>query len=187
MKYKGFTLVEMLIVMGILIILMAVGITAGRFAIDRANRVQHQDAADQLFTSLVKYKLDNGEYPRLGSCSGCIQEEFFSEALGYTGTNPVLRPYLEKGVFDGGTDATYYYHVDPYNAQFVIVCVSFGGIDDEFLKGHYCTGDGIGTEPVGNPLKNKNVGTVEDNITDVNIIRGFDASDWYIDRGFILN
>ncbi|NLZ24414.1 prepilin-type N-terminal cleavage/methylation domain-containing protein, partial [Candidatus Dojkabacteria bacterium] len=35
-KYSGFTLIEMLIVMGIIIILMIVGITAARFAINRA-------------------------------------------------------------------------------------------------------------------------------------------------------
>ena len=186
MSYKGFTLVEMLIVMGILIILMAVGITAGRFAIDRANRVQHQNAANNLYTALLKYKLDNGEYPRLGGCSSCIVSEFFSEALGYSGTNPVIKNYMEKGTFDGGTDATFYYHVDPYNAQFVIVCVSLGGIDDEFNKGHYCTGDGIGTEPVGNPLKDIDIGTVGDDLANVNIIRGFDASDWYLDRGFVV-
>ena len=50
-KYKGFTLVEMLIVMGIIIILMVVGITAGRFAINRANDAAHRNAADQIYTS----------------------------------------------------------------------------------------------------------------------------------------
>jgi prepilin-type N-terminal cleavage/methylation domain-containing protein len=182
MRYKGFTLVEVLIVMGILIILMAIGITAGRFAIQRADRVHHQDAADQLYTALVKYKLDNKEYPRLGSCSSCIEEQFFAEALGFKGTRDVIKAYYEEGVFDGGTDATYYYHVDPVNAQFAIVCVSLGGIDDEAEKGFYCTGDGIGTEPVGNPLKIKNIEAGD--TMNINIIRGFDASDWQLDGGF---
>lgn len=182
MKYKGFTLVEVLIVMGILIILMAIGIAAGRFAIQRADRVHHQDAADQLYTALVKYKLDNKEYPRMGSCGNCIQEQFFAEALGLKGTNDLLKGYYEEGVFDGGTDATYYYHVDPVNAQFAIVCVSLGGIDDEAERGFYCTGDGLGHEPTSSPLENKNIDAGDS--VDINIIRGFDASDWKLDEGF---
>ncbi len=185
MKYKGFTLVEVLIVMGILIILMAVGVTLGRFAIERANKINHQDTVDQLYTALVKYKVENGEYPRLGTCGSCIQEQFFAEALGFKGTNDLLKPYYEEGTFDGGTDATYYYYVDPSNAQFAIVCVALGGIDDEENKGHYCTGDGIGTQPVGSPLKVKDAGSVASgDLTNVNIIRGFDASDWRLESGF---
>jgi len=188
MRYKGFTLIEVLIVMGILIILMAIGIAVGRYAIERADRIQHQDAAEQLYNALVKYKLDNKEYPRMGSCSGCIQEQFFAEALGFKGTIPAIKGYFEKDVFDGGTDATYYYYVEPISAQFVVVCVSLGGIDDENNKGHYCTGDGIGNQPVGNPIKKKYVGSVNSgDVADVNIIRGFDASDWYLKRGFAVN
>jgi len=188
MRYKAFTLLEVLLVMGILIILMAIGIAVGRYAIARADRIQHQDAAEQLFSSLVKYKLDNKEYPRLGNCANCIQEQFFAEALGFKGTMPVLKEYFEKDVFDGGTDATYYYYVEPFSAQFVVVCVSLGGIDDENNKGHYCTGDGIGNQPVGNPIKKKNIGSVlSGDILDVNIIRGFDASDWTLNRGFAVN
>ena len=188
MKYKGFTLVEVLIVMGILLILMAIGVAVGRYAIDRANRIYHQDMADRLFEALVKYKLDYEEYPRLGSCATCIDEQFFAEALGYKGVNDVLKPYIEDGAFDGGTDATYYYYVDPVSAQFVVVCVSLGGVDDQGEQGHYCTGDGIGTQPAGNPVKVKEGGSVSSGDTDiVNIIRGLDASDWYLDRGFAVN
>ncbi len=188
MKYKGFTLVEVLIVMGILIILIAIGVGVGRYAIDRANRVKHQDAADQLFTALVKYKLDNKVYPGIGTCSGCIDEQFFAEALGYKGTNSLLKNYVEDGAFDGGTDASYYYYVDPVTKQFAIVCVSFGGIDDEENKGHYCTGDGIGTQPVGNPLTKNEIGSVESgDAAYVDIIRGFDVSDWQLNEGFAVN
>ncbi|MGI6423502.1 MAG: type II secretion system protein [Candidatus Dojkabacteria bacterium] len=182
MRYKGFTLVEVLIVMGILIILIAIGIAVGRFAIQRANRVHHQDAVDQLYTALAKYKLDNKEYPRLGSCSSCIQEQFFAEALGLKGVKDILKPYYEEGVFDGGTDATYYYYVDEINAQFAIVCVSLGGIDDEAGLGFYCTGDGIGSQPPSSPLNDKNIDS--ESTIDVNVVRGFDASDWKRDGGF---
>jgi prepilin-type N-terminal cleavage/methylation domain-containing protein len=184
MKYKGFTLIEVLIVMGILVILMAIGIVVGRYAIERANRIEHQDVAEKLFSSLVEYKMDNKQYPKLGTCSSCIDEQFFAEALGYKGTNFLLKGYYEE-LFEGGNDATYYYYVEPYNAQFVIVCVSLGGIDDEFNKGHFCTGDGIGILPEGDTLDTKNIGSeASGDVYNVNIIRGFDASDWYKDGGF---
>lgn len=188
MKYKAFTLIEVLIVMGILVILISIGVGVGRYAIARADRIYHQDMADKLFTALVKYKLENGVYPGIGSCSTCIDEQFFAEALGYKGSNAVLKPYIEDTAFDGGTDASYYYHVDPVSGQFVIVCVSLGGIDDESGQGHYCTGDGIGHEPVDHPLEVKESGSVQSGDTEnVNIIRGFDVSDWYLDRGFAIN
>ena len=136
-KYSGFTLVEMLIVMGIIIILMAVGIAAGRFAIQRANDVAHQNAADQLFTAVQSYLTDEREYPSLvvdwslALASGCTS----------SATQQCLEEYLSLGEFRGGTDATYYYWTDEKSA---LVCVSLGGYGDEDGRGFYCTGNGFG-------------------------------------------
>ncbi len=135
-KYSAFTLVEMLIVMGILIILMAVGITAGRFAINRANDVAHQNAADQLFTALQAYYTDNREYPVIDGTAD------FGVAISAGG---VLNTYMGDGEFTGGTDATFYYWIDDLG-QSVLVCVSKGGIGDETLRGYYCTGNGFGSD-----------------------------------------
>ena len=132
-KYSGFTLVEMLIVMGIIIILMAVGIAAGRFAIQRANDVAHQNAADQLFTAVQSYLTDEREYPTLdGLTNG------WTDALSEGG---ILGEYLSIGEFRGGTDSTYYYWTDGRSA---LVCVSLGGFDDVDARGYYCTGNGFG-------------------------------------------
>lgn len=128
-KYSGFTLVEMLIVMGIIIILMAVGITAGRFAINRANDVAHSDAADKLFVAVQSYMTDEREYPMLTS---------WETALASGGD---LVEYLSKGEFEGGTDATYYYWTDTKSA---LVCVSKGGFADTDARGYYCTGNAFG-------------------------------------------
>ncbi len=186
-KYKAFTLIELLIVMGILLILIAIGIGVGRYAIDRANRVKHQDAADELFATLVKYKNENGAYPGIGVCDTCIEEQFFAESLGYKGDKPLLKQYMEKYPFDGGTDATYYYFVDPVDSQFVVVCVALGGIDDEQEKGYYCTGDGIGFLPENDPIQKKDIGSATSGDINVNTIRGFDFSDWYNNSGFASN
>lgn len=183
-QYAAFTLVEILIVMGILLILVAVGITAGRYAILRANRIEHQAAAEELYETALRFKNDNGYYPRIGSCSSCIEEQFFAEALGYKGAKNFLEGYLEQTPFNGGTNATYYYYVEPIQAQFIIVCVSLGGIDDESNYGYFCTGDGLGFLPESDPLIGKEIGSEEDDPHSVSIIRSFDGSDWEKDIGF---
>lgn len=183
-KYKGFTLVEMLIVMGILVILMAVGIAVGRFVIRRATIIEHQAAVDEIYRGLLKFKQDNKEYPQIGSCYNCVDEQVLAEILGFKGENYLLENYIEEKPFNGGGDATYYYYVDPSDAQLVIVCVSLGGFDDENLLGYYCNGDGIGYLPYNQPLGNKQIPNETEDPYSVNIIRGFDASDWYKDTGF---
>jgi type II secretory pathway pseudopilin PulG len=53
----------MLIVMGIMIILMAVGIAGAKFALQRANKIQHQSAVDSMYQALHGYYSDNRKYP----------------------------------------------------------------------------------------------------------------------------
>lgn len=135
--YEAFTLVEMLIVMGILIILMAVGITAGRFAINRANDVAHQNAVDQIYTALQAYYTDHREFPNNGTA-------YTPATLIGTETTPgPLYDYLDQGSFNGGTEATYYYVVEDTQQQSVLVCVSLGGANDDKDRGFYCSGNGF--------------------------------------------
>lgn len=189
-RYKGFTLVEMLIVMGILIILMAIGIFVGRYAIQKSQDVKHKDAARNLYAALVKYKIDNKAYPGIGGCSGCIEREFFSYALGFNGTpdQHVLKDYLEEeSGFDGGTDATFYYAVDEYDRQFAIVCVSLGGIDDESERGFFCVGDGIGYLPESGPVNDQDIESQESGDPLATVVKSLDDSDWKNKEGFDLS
>ena len=180
-RYKAFTLIELIVVIGILIILMAIGLAIGRYAIQKSQDTYHKNNARNLYAALVKYKIDNKEYPELGACSGCIEEEFFSYALGFNGTSDphILVSYLEEeGEFDGGTDATYYYAVDEYDQQFIIVCVSLGGVDDENQKGFYCTGDGIGILPGDSPILSADIGSLESGDPSALSVLSLDDSDW---------
>jgi len=189
-KYKAFTLVEMLIVMGILIVLISIGIMVGRYAIQKAQDVKHQDAAKNLYTALVKYKNINGAYPGLGSCNGCIEREFFAYSLGYNGSpeNYILKEYANEGsIFDGGSDATYYYAVDSVDQRFVVVCVSLGGIDDENERGFFCTGDGIGMLPEISPITDINIGAESTGDSLATTVKSIDNSDWHSEDGFSLN
>lgn len=163
-SYEGFTLVEMLVVMGILIILMTMGIAAGRFAIQRANRVQHQNAADQLYQGLQAYYADNREFP--SPWTG------FGDALG---TGGFMEQYVDNKSFDGGSDATFYYATST-DKQSVLVCVSFGGLEDATDQGGYCAGNGFGTVAGGLVSKKVMDGTEFAPAVDENA--GFVGSDW---------
>jgi type II secretory pathway pseudopilin PulG len=183
-KYNSFTLVEVLVVMGILIILTSVGIAVGRFATQRSQDITHRDAAKMLYQALVEFKLENGYYPRMGSCSTCFDREMFATALGYKGENPILKPYVDEEDFDGGADATFYYGVDEYDSQLCVVCVSFGGIDDEMERGFFCVGDGLGSLPEGNPVLSTEIDSQESGDPEAMVVKSLDDSDWTKDSGF---
>lgn len=145
-KYSAFTLVEMLIVMGILIILMAVGITAGRFAINRANDVAHQNAADQIYTAMQAYYTDNREFPILIDFGDPMDQDCNPDSPAGT---ICINEYMGEGEFTGGTDATFYYYAEPERQQDMMICVSKGGWGDDQNRGFYCTGNSFGSQGTG--------------------------------------
>jgi type II secretory pathway pseudopilin PulG len=164
--YEAFTLVEMLIVMGILIILMAVGITAGRFAINRANDVAHQNVVDQIYTALQAYYTDNREFPDDGVTN--TPEYLIS-------TDALLGRYMDQGAFNGGTGATYYFAASD-DQQEVLVCVSKGGVDDDKGLGYYCNGNSFGSTNIVTPaITSKDVATGNTFLTGG---AGLTQSDW---------
>ena len=135
--YKAFTLIEMLIVMGIIMILIGVGVAGTRYALDSANKIKLENAVDNLNQAMLSYYADNREYPTFTD---------FGTALAAGG---VLNTYMETGEFDGGADTTYYYWLDDTNQQSFLVCVALGGQFDEKGKGFYCNGNGFGTTASG--------------------------------------
>jgi type II secretory pathway pseudopilin PulG len=164
--YEAFTLVEMLIVMGILIILMAVGITAGRFAINRANDVAHQNVVDQIYQALQAYYTDNREYP---ADTVTNTPEYMIT------TNTLLGSIMDQGAFNGGTAATYYYAASD-DQQEVLVCVSKGGVDDDKGLGYYCNGNSFGSTNIVTPaITSKDVATGNTFLTGG---AGLTQSDW---------
>lgn len=142
-SYSAFTLVEMLVVMGIIVILMSMSIVGGRFALQRANRIKHTNSADQIYVALQSYYADNREFPSVADGASSMASLM-----------NLLNDYTDAGAWDGGSDATYYYAVDG-TQQIVLVCVSLGGVNDESKQGWYCNGNGLGTLPSAtNPVKN---------------------------------
>ncbi len=173
-KYSGFTLVEMLIVMGIIIILMAVGIAAGRFAINRANDVAHQNAADQLFIAAQSYLTDTREYPVIADLNVAMSESTPCDPE----TQVCIDEYLSFGEFKGGTDATFYYWTDSGHGS-ALVCVSLGGINDDTERGYYCTGNGFShpSEAPGNLIEKKELEPAELPLSDWTLIQDWDNDD----------
>jgi len=171
-KFKGFTLVELLIVMGILAILMTIGISVGRFAIQRANNIQHQSAADQFGMAIQSYYTDNRRYPDDLTNGGAGDPDESGSAL---------KPYIDAS-FDGGSPATFYYDTNS-TKQSYLICVSYGGQKDFAKLGFYCTGDGFeDTEVFEGYIVNKEIEfsaaqeyTVFDGVTDP---IHWDGGDW---------
>jgi type II secretory pathway pseudopilin PulG len=151
-NFKAFTLVEMLIVMGIIIILMAVGIASGRYAIQRANRIEHQNAAEQIYQGLQSYYSDYREYP----------DKDGDNTIGTLMAGD-LAEYIDD--FDGGSEASYTYVVDS-TGQEVLVCVTYGGNGDTNELGIYCTGNGIGSSTLTAPSVKEIEPDDSDNYTD---------------------
>ena len=67
-----------------------------------------------------------------------------------------------------------------------MVCVSLGGIDDETERGFYCTGDGLGLLPEGNPVTDSNIGSQSSGDPLAIVVKSMDNSDWHLSDGFAL-
>lgn len=173
-RLKAFTLVEMLIVMGIIIILMALGIASGRFAIRRANKIEHQNAAEQIYQAMQSYYSDNREYP-CKDLEACDVDYLMTG--NDSGDEGPLAAYYDD--FEGGSEASYMYLLtDDTSAQEAIVCVTYGGASDENMLGMYCTGNGIGSEDGRIPdIKDMEYGT-RDYFEGVALFTANTASDW---------
>jgi prepilin-type N-terminal cleavage/methylation domain-containing protein len=167
-KYSGFTLIEMLIVMGIIIILMAAGLAGGRFALQRANRIQKISAADNIEQALWGYYGDNRRFPTADAADLSLTDlqcDVTPETL--LTTEAILGQYIDAGQFDGGADGTFWYYWGGAAQQF-IVCTSLGGLDDAQDLGIYCTGNGIEDLFTETPTPADNVYT-SDYLTDYGV------------------
>jgi type II secretory pathway pseudopilin PulG len=146
--YGAFTLVEMLVVMGILIILMVIGIAAGSFALNRASDVAHRNAADQLYEGLQAYYVDHMNYPKPTDCKDESGASVTCTPASLMTDPDILGEYMDLGAFNGGSGATYMYFVGgPNDDQAVLVCVTMRGDwptnvarDDGAV---YCAGNGF--------------------------------------------
>jgi len=168
-KYKAFTLTEMLVVMGILVILIVLGVAVGRVAMDRSNEIEHKNGATKLYQAAQSYYTDNKEFP---------DDETPIEEIIKTGD---LKDYLDMGTFNGGSEASYYYFTNEAK-QAVLICVTLGGRGDENQKGVICVGNGFNEpsiEGVGGLIVNEKLDPKVDLVVYDEIIKNYEKrSDW---------
>ena len=160
--YKAFTLIEMLIVMGILIILMVVGVAAGRFAINRANEIANRNGATQLYQAMQAHYTDYGKFPQIVVQNG--PTNLAAVITGESGPNTIGQ-YLDMGSF-GGKDATYIYLVNN-ELQSMLICVTLGGLDDVGSKGIVCAGNGFSDNTIGVSIETDKIETDDDIYDDI--------------------
>jgi prepilin-type N-terminal cleavage/methylation domain-containing protein len=132
---KGFTLVELLVVMGIMAVLIGISVAGLGFAMRRSRNIARSAAMSNLDKALQAHYADDQTYPDDGNA--------IDEIIGETGnmTPPPLEEYLE-GTWDAGAPGTTFcYRTDNANVKYSI-CVSQeqGDGTDNFQ----CTGPGVG-------------------------------------------
>jgi len=137
--YKGFTLVEMLVVMAIIVLLSAVGFFGGRAIIQNAADTAHKKGASTISTALTAYYNQTLSYP---AATGTFA----------TLVDTTLVDYL--GGFDGGNDAVYFYMVSDDKNSF-LACVYLGGADKSTKEDLYCEGNGFNSLPTTTPATDR--------------------------------
>ena len=108
---KGFTIVELLIVVIIIAILAAVTIVSFNGIQTRAYNARVADTTKQYVKAYQKYAIDNGAYPAQSGCLGetypeplkrCLSQSAVAECFGLGGgvaatvVNSALKPYMNQ-------------------------------------------------------------------------------------------
>ena len=109
-KQKGFTIVELLIVIVVIGILAAITIVAFNGIQTRANNTKTIDAVKQFVKAYGLYAAENGDYPNATGCLGegyasnrCLSQDgtaacWSTGAANATTVNTALRPYMGGNV-----------------------------------------------------------------------------------------
>jgi len=128
---RGFTLVELLVVMAIIAVLIGISVAGLGFAMRRSRNISRQSAMANLDRSLEAYYSDHQDYP--------IETDVLT-IEGMLDTGGALDPYLEGSW--GAPPRTEVYYKSDTDGVFYTVCVS-----QEEARGGMswlCTGPGIG-------------------------------------------
>jgi len=148
-EYKGFTLVEMVVVMGVLIILMGVGIVGTRAYLDNANATKIRSTVSEIYKASASWKQTHGTYPIPRSTKTRTDSGAQVTALSQLFTqNTLLKSYFPNGLDLGSAPYTFMYMTDT-SGNYVLICAALGGnlsstdVTNVLSKGIYCDGDGF--------------------------------------------
>jgi general secretion pathway protein G len=98
-RSRGFTIVELLIVIVVIGILAAITIVAYNNVQDRTNNLRTEDAVAKFRRALIMYATEKGQYPLGGTTSACLGEPENYPSGCWNGAisaafNTAIRPYL---------------------------------------------------------------------------------------------
>jgi len=120
-RTKGFTLIEMLVTVTIIIILMGLSVGGFQFVTQKQANSQAEIQVKLLSNALEEYKLDNGNYPPAGNSNSLFT------LLYYNGANATpqekiyvsqLDPVTNKQGWTEGTGAGVKI-IDPWGAEYI--------------------------------------------------------------------
>lgn len=144
---KGFTLIELMIVIAIIIILAAVAIPNYLRMTDRAKKAALESDLKSLATALETFHTDWGQYPadgwenmklELTGTGGSINVDNEYNLLGEEG--PIV--YITEAAVEAvetKADVSKDYATDPDTGFVITVVAKIGGVDTTFT----CTGGGV--------------------------------------------
>lgn len=129
MRQKGFTIVELLVVIVVIAILAAIGVVAYTGIQDRVHAATIQTDLSNAKKQLMLYQVAHGAYPTSGA------------TLGAVGLSPTRKVY-----HTGNVDfANYYYCVNRVTDQFAIMARPVGSTTRGYVVS---SGDGIREVPI---------------------------------------
>ncbi|MFZ1258489.1 MAG: prepilin-type N-terminal cleavage/methylation domain-containing protein [Candidatus Saccharimonas sp.] len=109
-RSRGFTLVELLIVIVVIGVVATLSIVAYNGAQDRARSAQTLTAVNQWLKALQMYKAKNGAFPNVNSCLGA-NYKYNYDGLGATGVGQCRQDNTVTGVT---SSATFLAAMQPY-------------------------------------------------------------------------
>jgi len=128
---KGFTLVELLVVMAIMAVLIGISVAGLGYALRRSRNIARSASMSNLDKAFASYYADNQDYPADGST--------IEDLVASSGD---LDVYLE-GTWDGGPPGSKYYYKAGNSDTIYSVCVSQE--KTATVENFVCLGPGVGS------------------------------------------
>ena len=122
-RTKGFTLIEMLVTVTIIIILMALAVGGFDFIKEKQAIEQAKIQVSLLSNAIEEYKLDNGNYPATGDSNSLYRTLYYDAAI-LTPPGKIYVPQLDpennkQGWTEGAGAAVEI--VDPWGQEYIYI------------------------------------------------------------------
>ena len=115
---RGFSIIELVVVAGIIIILVSLLLAGIRAALDNGKKVQCQSQMRQLYLAITMYANDNGRiFPNIDNDNPAGAANGFMHYLGSYLDNPKPLIYQCSNASSAAATDSYYYYNDLFNTN----------------------------------------------------------------------